>query len=175
MTSLKRKIHPSISIGLAFCLAVSGMPGGYAPSFLTAPAAEAASQSVLRIGEAGPGARRTVKLGLNKALVVDLPQDAHDILVADPEMADAVTRTSRRIYLFGKAVGQTNIFIFGENGEEIVSLDIEIERDIAGLEANLRRFIPESDITVLSFTNAAADNISEKNPNVGSMTIASRC
>lgn len=33
--------------------------------------------------------------------------------------------------------------------------------------------IPESDITVLSFTNAAADNISEKNPNVGSMTIAS--
>jgi len=48
-------------------------------------------------------------------------------------MADAVTRTSRRIYLFGKAVGQTNIFIFGRNGEEIVSLDIEIERDIAGL------------------------------------------
>lgn len=155
MTSLKRKIHPSISIGLAFCLAVSGMPGGYAPSFLTAPAAEAASQSVLRIGEAGPGARRTVKLGLNKALVVDLPQDAHDILVADPEMADAVTRTSRRIYLFGKAVGQTNIFIFGENGEEIVSLDIEIERDIAGLEANLRRFIPESDITV----EIVSDNI----------------
>ncbi|MGI8306972.1 AAA family ATPase [Saccharopolyspora hattusasensis] len=29
-----------------------------------------------------------------------------------------------------------------------------------------------SDITVLSFTNAAADNITEKNPKVGSMTIA---
>ncbi len=90
---------------------------------------------MLRIGEAGPGPPHR-QARLNKALVVDLPQDAHDILVADPEMADAVTRTSRRIYLFGKAVGQTNIFIFGENGEEIVSLDIEIERDIAGLEAN---------------------------------------
>lgn len=32
--------------------------------------------------------------------------------------------------------------------------------------------VPASDITVLSFTNAAADNITEKNPNVGSMTIA---
>ncbi|MEU7156102.1 ATP-dependent helicase [Streptomyces chrestomyceticus] len=32
--------------------------------------------------------------------------------------------------------------------------------------------IPASDITVLSFTNAAADNITEKNPDVGSMTIA---
>lgn len=32
--------------------------------------------------------------------------------------------------------------------------------------------VPAEDITVLSFTNAAADNITEKNPNVGSMTIA---
>lgn len=34
--------------------------------------------------------------------------------------------------------------------------------------------VPASDITVLSFTNAAADNITEKNPNVGSMTIAKK-
>jgi pilus assembly protein CpaC len=155
MNSLKQKFRSSIAATLALGLACSGMPSGTAPHFLTVASAEAASQSVLRIAEAGPGARRTVKLGLNKALVVDLPQDAHDILVADPEMADAVTRTSRRIYLFGKSVGQTNIFIFGENGEEIVSLDIEIERDIAGLETNLRRFIPESDITV----EIVSDNI----------------
>ncbi|WP_181273651.1 AAA family ATPase [Brevibacterium oceani] len=32
--------------------------------------------------------------------------------------------------------------------------------------------VPAGDITVLSFTNAAADNITEKNPDVGSMTIA---
>ncbi len=59
-----------------------------------------------------------------------------------------MTRTSRRIYLFGKAVGQTNIFVFGPNGEEIVSLDVEVERDIANLQSNLRRFIPDADINV---------------------------
>ncbi|MFC4048369.1 UvrD-helicase domain-containing protein [Actinomadura syzygii] len=32
--------------------------------------------------------------------------------------------------------------------------------------------VPASDITVLSFTNAASDNITAKNPDVGSMTIA---
>lgn len=32
--------------------------------------------------------------------------------------------------------------------------------------------VPASDVTVLSFTNAAADNIVARNPNVGSMTIA---
>ncbi|WP_018235346.1 type II and III secretion system protein family protein [Ensifer sp. BR816] len=112
------------------------------------PTAEAAASSVVRIVESGPGVKKKVNLGLNKAVVVDLPTDAHDILVADPALADAVTRTSRRIYLFGKTVGQTNIFVFGPNGEEIVSLDVAVERDVAGLEANLRRFIPEADINV---------------------------
>lgn len=93
-------------------------------------------------------ASQRIKLGLNKSVVVDLPADAYDILVANPAVADAVTRTSRRIYLFGKAVGQTNIFVFGANGEQIVSLDLDIERDVAGLEENLKRFIPGSNIRV---------------------------
>nr|WP_246318891.1 type II and III secretion system protein family protein [Peteryoungia desertarenae] len=135
-------------------MAITGSVDLTGPVFVM-ETAQASQQAVMRITQAGPGTRKTVKLGLNKALVVDLPADAHDILVADPEMADAVTRSSRRIYLFGKTVGQTNIFIFGADGNEIVSLDIEIERDISGLEANLKRFIPDSDISI----EIVSDNI----------------
>ncbi|TCN24733.1 pilus assembly protein CpaC [Sinorhizobium americanum] len=131
-----------LAAGLSFSLAFSGL------MLPAVPTAEAAASSVVRIVESGPGVKKKVNLGLNKAVVVDLPTDAHDILVADPALADAVTRTSRRIYLFGKTVGQTNIFVFGPNGEEIVSLDVAVERDVAGLEANLRRFIPDADINV---------------------------
>jgi pilus assembly protein CpaC len=92
--------------------------------------------------------QQRIKLGLNKSIVVDLPEDAYDILVANPSVADAVTRTTRRIYLFGKSVGQTNIFIFGADGRQVASLDLEVERDVAGLEANLARFIPGSAIRV---------------------------
>jgi pilus assembly protein CpaC len=134
--------------GLALVLAVSGIPGERSSLWREGAKAYAEQQSLVRITQSGPGAHRTLKLGLNKAIVVDLPEDAQDILVADPSLADAVTRTSRRIYLFGKSVGQTNIFIFGANGREIVSLDLQIERDIDGLEANLRRFIPDSNIKV---------------------------
>jgi pilus assembly protein CpaC len=59
-----------------------------------------------------------------------LPADAYDILVANPAVADSVTRTARRIYLFGKSVGETNIYVFGQNGEQIVSLDLTVERDV---------------------------------------------
>lgn len=139
----------------SLALGVSGMvPAPFVP-VLGAGEAHAESESMIRIAQTGPGSHRTVKLGLNKAVVIDLPEDAHDILVSDPSMADAVTRTSRRIYLFGKKVGQTNIFIFGGSGQEIVNLDVAIERDVAGLEANLRRFIADSNINV----EIVSDNI----------------
>lgn len=106
-----------------------------------------AHAQVVTTSTSGASAQR-IKLGLNKSVVVDLPRDAYDILVANPSVADAVTRTARRIYLFGKSVGETNIFVFGPNGEQIASLDLAVERDVSGLEAHLRRFLPNSDIHV---------------------------
>lgn len=123
-------------------LALSGPVSGFHS------AAHAKNNAIIKIRKTGTGVSKSVRLGLNKAIVIDLPKNAHDILVADPSLADAVTRTSRRIYLFGKSVGQTNIFIFGAGGEEIVNIDLRIERDVANLQEQLRRFIPESDITV---------------------------
>ena len=93
-------------------------------------------------------AQERLKLGLNKSVIISLPADAYDILVANPSVADAVTRTSRRIYLFGKAVGETNIFVFGQNGEQIASLDLAVERDVAGLESYIKRFLPTSDVKI---------------------------
>lgn len=124
------------AIALAVLAAISALPD--------MPRAEAAARA--QIGSNSSSQR--VKLGLNKSVVIDLPSDAYDILVANPAVADAVTRTARRIYLFGKSVGQTNIFVFGPNGEQIVSLDLAVERDVTGLEDYIRRFIPNSSIKV---------------------------
>lgn len=147
MFKTSKKASLPLAAALSFSVAFAGLPLTDVPAFLRTQAALAGgSDSIVTI--AGLNTKRTLKLGLNKALVVDLPADAHDILVSDPKMADAVTRTSRRIYLFGKTVGQTNIFVFGADGKEIVSLDLQIERDIAGLQDNIKRFIPDSDINV---------------------------
>ncbi|MBO6553412.1 MAG: type II and III secretion system protein family protein [Roseitalea sp.] len=122
----------------------SGLPG----------LAQAQAQSVVSVGRNTSGSER-IMLGLDKSLVIDLPADAHDILVANPAVADAVSRTARRIYLFGKSVGETNIFVFDRNGEQLVSLDLRVERDVAGLDRYLERFIAGSDIK----TEIINDNI----------------
>lgn len=119
----------------ALASAIALVPGLVPPAMAAGKAKVSASS-----------ASQNINLGLNKSLVIDLPADAYDVLVANPAVADAVTRTARRIYLFGKQVGQTNVFVFGPNGEQIASLDISVERDVAGLEAHLARFIENSDI-----------------------------
>ena len=111
--------------------------------------------STITITQIGPEVHRRLKLGLNKALVIDLPTDASDILVADPSKADALIRTSRRIFLFGKAVGRTNIVLFGGEGKQMASLDIAIERDVSELEQNLNKYIPDGAIKV----EIVSDNI----------------
>lgn len=98
---------------------------------------------------------RTVKVGLNKSVVVDLPRDARDVLVSDPSIADAIIRTSRRIYLTGINVGQTNLIVFDRAGQQIVSLELEVERDARALTAMLQRMIPGSIIEV----ELVSDNI----------------
>lgn len=105
-----------------------------------------AAQAQATVKVSSQAAVQKIRLGLNKSAVIDLPRDAYDILVANPGVADAVTRTARRIYLFGKQIGDTNIFVFGPNGEQIASLDVRIERDVSGLDAHLRRFLPNADI-----------------------------
>jgi len=132
---------------LALVVLAAGAVTTVAPTMQWGAVAAAGNDGPVKIRSTANGAQR-IKLGLNKSVVIDLPADAYDILVANPSVADAVTRTARRIYLFGKAVGETNIYVFGPGGEQIVSLDLAIERDVAGLEDYLERFIPNSDIKV---------------------------
>jgi pilus assembly protein CpaC len=108
--------------------------------------AEVVNKNYIRILPENAAIPKMINLGLNKSLVVDLPAEANDVLVANPTVADAVMRTSRRIYLFGKQIGQTNIFIFDGSGKQIAAMEILIERDITGLEASLARLIPQSNI-----------------------------
>ena len=75
---------------------------------------------------------RFVPLGIGKSVVIDLPRDIKDVLVADPTIANAVVRSSRRAYIIGVKVGQTNMFFFDAEGRQIAGFDIAVKRDLGG-------------------------------------------
>lgn len=90
----------------------------------------------------------TVRLGLNKSLIVDLPRPAKDVLVSNPKKADAVMRTPNRAYVIGMEVGQTNVFFFDARGNQILSLELQVEKDLAALTNMYRRLFPGESISV---------------------------
>ncbi len=89
-----------------------------------------------------------VTLGLNKSIVVDLPRPAKDVLVSSPAKADAIMRTPYRAYIIGQEIGQTNIFFFDEGGNQIVSLELIIERDLTALRSMMSRLLPDGNILI---------------------------
>ena len=91
---------------------------------------------------------RFVPLGIGKSVVLDLPRDIKDVLVADPTIANAVVRSARRAYLIGVKVGQTNMFFFDAEGRQIAGFDIAVQRDLGGLQAILKQALPGEDIRV---------------------------
>jgi pilus assembly protein CpaC len=97
---------------------------------------------------ASDGQSRAVSLGVSKSVVIDLPRDIKDVLVADPTIANAVVRSSRRAYIIGIKVGQTNVFFFDAAGKQIAGFDIAVKRDLNGIRETIKEVIPDSDITV---------------------------
>jgi pilus assembly protein CpaC len=91
---------------------------------------------------------RFLALGIGKSVVIDLPRDIKDVLVADPKIATAVVRSAQRAYIIGAAVGQTNIVFFDSAGQQIAAYDIAVKRDLNGVRAALRQALPNADIQI---------------------------
>src|SRR5664279_673062 len=72
---------------------------------------------------------RSVQLGLNKSVVINLPRDIKDVLIAEPKIVSAVVRSKTRVYIIGAAVGRTNVFFFGDDDQPIGTLDINVSDD----------------------------------------------
>jgi pilus assembly protein CpaC len=108
------------------------------PASQPAPAAATGDQAPLVTGSIPPVRTRFLALGVGKSVVIDLPREAKDVLVADPKIANAVIRSSQRAYIIGAAVGQTNVVFFDADGNQITSYDIAIKRDLNGIRTALK-------------------------------------
>ncbi len=109
--------------------------------------AEQQPTSILRItsDDILPVARRAV-LGLHKAMMVELPVDAQDAIISDPNTIDASVLTARRVLIYAKAFGDANVFLLGRDGRKLLVLDLSIKQDLGDLTGMLQKLLPGSRI-----------------------------
>jgi pilus assembly protein CpaC len=141
-----REIQPMMRTFIVRALSFSAVA-----ALMLDPALTPAAASDYRVAPAatdGQLSARFVSLGIGKSIVIDLPREIKDVLVADPKIANAVIRSTQRAYIIGAAVGQTNIVFFDSTGAQIAAYDIAVKRDLNGVRAALKQSFPNSDIQI---------------------------
>jgi pilus assembly protein CpaC len=113
-----------------------------------ATAPEANAGHTVRVSLGASAGARVLALPRGKSATIDLPVDAHDVLVSDPKTADVVLSTPRRIYVMGLSAGQTDAVFVDGNGRQILRLDIRVDQDVSALGQTLSRVLPGSSVRV---------------------------
>ncbi|WP_297448726.1 type II and III secretion system protein family protein [Ferrovum sp.] len=89
-----------------------------------------------------------LQLPLNKSLRVHADAPLVRVSVSNPEIADVSLVRNREIFLVGKKVGSTNLFLWTKDGA-MTSMDVVVSIDVSGLQGKLHELVPqEKGVTV---------------------------
>jgi pilus assembly protein CpaC len=115
-----------------------------APALTAAPA--------IGIGANDAASARKVELTTGRSVIIDLPRDAKEVFVANPKIANAVVRSTRKVFVIGMEDGATSIFIMDSEGRQIAALDVTVARDLklSTLKQLLAESIPGARLDVRS-------------------------
>jgi pilus assembly protein CpaC len=96
-----------------------------------------------------------LNLVVGKSLVIDTPVAIKRVSLANPDIADTMVISPRQIYLTGKAVGTTNLTLWGGNDRVSTIFDVTVSSDLSQLKEKLQEILPGENIRV----NAANDSV----------------
>lgn len=130
---------------LAIALLAGQLLLGAVPGIVTPASAQNFPKSV-SIAAGERAGERILRVGLGRSVVVDVAEDVADVLVSEPEIANATVRNRNRIFVVGNKAGQSSVVIFGASGREIASFSIRVETDTSDLNAIIRKLMPNTDI-----------------------------
>jgi pilus assembly protein CpaC len=108
----------------------------------------------IKTGAKDSTAARRLSLPTGRSIVVDLPRSAKEVFIGNPGVANAVIRTSRKMYVIAMAEGTTNIFVNDEGGRQIAAFEVNVSKErgneMAVLRQVLKQTLPEAQIEVQS-------------------------
>src|ERR1700727_236376 len=106
-----------------------------------------------RMGATSDATAQPLQMGVGQSVIRDLPEEAGEIYVGDPTVANAIVRTAKRIYISGVANGQTSIFALAKDGRRIAFFQVSVGRAIGELTALLNVAVPGNEIRVRTVEN----------------------
>ena len=94
-----------------------------------------------------PAGAAQFEIALNKTRAVELDRAVRDVIIGNPDIADIVVRAPGEVYLIGRAVGVTNVFLVDANGGLIRQLEVVVQPDGQSVQAALRDLLPKENLS----------------------------
>jgi len=91
-------------------------------------------------------APQMVNLPRGTSFAVDLPADARDVIVSNPQVAEAMLHSPRRITVIGVAPGETDAVFLDAAGRTILALRVRVDAGTSALQDTLSRVAPGSNV-----------------------------
>lgn len=95
----------------------------------------------------GPDAEILV-LKKGRSTVIEADYSFSTLVVADPDIADAMATSNRSFFLRGKVPGSTTVLIYNSKGEITELIDVEVELGLDELRTDLGNLLPGESIHV---------------------------
>jgi pilus assembly protein CpaC len=138
-----------VALVLAVAAFVSGGPAALAQNVITAPSGESAPSANAALVQSLNGTPdEVVPLAVDKTLELRLPNAVRDVIVGSPAIADVVVRSPTQLFLVGRKVGDTNVFLLDAAGKIIERFEINVHQDTASVKSSLNTLLPGEPIDV---------------------------
>lgn len=120
------------------------------PSLLPLAAALAASAiaTAPAPATAQTAAGRVLQINTGRGELITLPAPMSDLFIADDKIADVQVRSPTRLFIFGKAAGETSVSATDRAGKVVWSAVVRVGTNLESVDDMLRVALPDSQITV---------------------------
>ncbi|MCB9963200.1 MAG: type II and III secretion system protein family protein [Hyphomonas sp.] len=95
----------------------------------------------------GPDAQ-TLVVEKGRSAVVEADAPFSTLVVADPDVAEAMATSNRSFFLRGKQPGTTTVLVYGADGKIDELIDVEVELALDDLRTDISNLLPGEDIQV---------------------------
>ena len=92
----------------------------------------------------------TVKISIGKSESVRTESGFSEVIVSDPEVADAIPLTDRSLSILGKKIGNARVSVYGDGKKLVGVFDIEVSYDTTRLGSELAQRFPHARFRVAS-------------------------
>ncbi|MBV5324718.1 MAG: pilus assembly protein N-terminal domain-containing protein, partial [Rhodospirillaceae bacterium] len=91
---------------------------------------------------------KRIELAINNTRELTLAEPARDIIVGNPDVADIIIRSPTRLFIAGKNVGSTNVFLLDAAGKMIDHYQVSVHPDAEAAQSAIREALPNDRVTV---------------------------